>query len=78
MSESLSTVLTRLNGMHEKIGADVVGQFGGYLRCEECRHREPLDGRAAGAYLRGGWPRHCGYTMRWWTQRQIDAGEVPA
>jgi hypothetical protein len=47
--------------------------FGGYLRCESCGAAQSL-GDVAG-YLRDGWPRHCGYTMRWWTARQVAAGE---
>jgi hypothetical protein len=50
--------------------------FGGFLRCEGCGNRKQLGD--VGRKLRDGWPRCCGYTMRWWTQRQIDAGEVPA
>ena len=23
------------------------------------------------------WPKCCGRTMHWWTQRQIDEGEMP-
>ena len=51
--------------------------FGGYLRCESCGAHEPL-GNPGSRVTGGGWPKCCGYTMRWWTQRQIDAGEVPA
>jgi hypothetical protein len=50
---------------------------GGFLRCETCGASAAL-GDPAARVLGGGWPKHCGYTMRWWTQRQIDAGEVPA
>lgn len=50
--------------------------FGGFLRCEECGHMAPL-GDPGKRVMRTGWPKHCGCTMRWWTQRQIDAGEVP-
>lgn len=48
--------------------------LGGFLRCESCHHTKPLGD--VGKKLGEGWPKHCGYTMRWWTQRQIDAGEV--
>lgn len=60
----------------ESIGNDLRG-FGGFLRCEQCGHvwTGALD---TGRFIAHGWPKHCGYTMRWWTQRQIDAGEVPA
>lgn len=58
-----------------RIGAALEG-FGGVLRCETCgRTIEMLPGDA-GLYTSSGWPRCCGYTMRWWTQRQIDAGEM--
>jgi hypothetical protein len=56
------------------IANDLQG-FGGFLRCETCGDARPLGD--VGAKLTNGWPKHCGYTMRWWTQRQIDAGEVP-
>lgn len=49
--------------------------FGGFLRCETCGIVDDL-GNAASKLSRG-WPKCHGYTMRWWTQRQIDAGEVP-
>ena len=58
--------------VHDKIAGDLTG-FGGYLRCETCGHRQTL-GNVANK-LRNGWPKCCGYTMRWWTQRQVDAGE---
>lgn len=48
-------------------------QHGGYLRCETCGLTVEVDA----AYWRTGWPTCHGYTMRWWTRRQIDAGEVP-
>lgn len=51
--------------------------FGGYLRCEECGHTAPLGDPDARVFGGVGWPKHCGYTMRWWTQRQINDGEVP-
>ena len=60
--------------IHDKIAEDIE-PFGGFLRCEVCNRKEALS-QVAG-YLAHGWPSCCGYTMRWWTQRQIDAGEVP-
>lgn len=48
--------------------------FGGILRCETCRHMKALGD--VGAKFDNGWPKCCGYTMRWWTQRQIDSGEM--
>lgn len=44
--------------------------FGGLLRCTKCGLELPLG--EVGPRLRHGWPRHCGYTMRWVTQRQLD------
>ena len=57
----------------EKVAASLDG-FGGILRCEVCGRKRMLGN--VGMKLANGWPKHCGYTMRWWTQRQIDAGEM--
>lgn len=57
-----------------ELGAVLEG-FGGVLRCETCHFTVPL--RNVAAKLRDGWPRCCGTTMRWWTQRQLDSGEMP-
>lgn len=72
-----SETLARVAGVHEAIGSSL-GSFGGFIRCETCGSQAPMSGDRAGRYTRHGWPKCCGYTMRWWTQRQVDAGEVPA
>lgn len=59
-------------------GERAASMLGGFLRCEECRAERPLTVPEAGSFMEGGWPKCCGYSMRWWTQRQIDAGEMPA
>lgn len=59
----------------DKVAA-AISPFGGYLRCETCTHERPLGDTSY--HLAVGWPICCGQTMRWWTQRQIDAGEAPA
>lgn len=58
------------------IGGALSG-FGGFLRCEVCGRERSLGEADVSRYLGSGWPRHCGYTMRWWTARQIAANEVP-
>jgi hypothetical protein len=58
--------------MVKALGAELA-EFGGLLRCTSCGLERPLGD--PGRRLRDGWPKHCGYTMRWWTQRQLDAGE---
>jgi len=73
----IETAISRAAGIQDKIASDVA-PLGGFLRCETCRVTAPLGQARIGRYLTTGWPRCCGYTMRWWTQRQIDAGEVPA
>ena len=63
----------------DQITAGIEEAHGGYLRCETCRRVEstrPDDGGPS--YFTSGWPKCCGYTMRWWTARQIRAGEVSA
>jgi hypothetical protein len=62
----------------ESITAGIEDAHGGFLRCETCRHCQPIKPATGGSYFQQGWPTCCGYTMRWWTQRQVDAGEVPA
>lgn len=57
----------------EKIAADLA-PFGGLLRCTTCQRELPLGD--VGAKLRDGWPTCCGYTMRWFTQREL-LGENP-
>ena len=59
--------------LHEALGDELIG-FGGVLRCETCKRIQALGD--VGSKLKDGWPKCCGYTMRWWTQRQIDAGEM--
>lgn len=57
----------------EAIGANLQG-FGGLLRCRTCGVEKPLGD--VGDKLRHGWPKCCGHTMQWITQRQLD-GIVP-
>lgn len=52
---------------------DTLAAMGGVLRCHECDHEERLAAKLIAYYLRNGWPRHCGYTMEWVTQRLLDA-----
>jgi hypothetical protein len=72
---SAEQIIRRVSGMHDAIGASL-DQFGGVLRCETCGRVSEMEAGAAGRYTAKGWPSHCGYTMRWWTQRQIDDGEM--
>lgn len=57
--------------------ADALAGLGGFLLCEKCGDRRPLRGQSIRDHVQSGWPRCCGYTMRWWTQRQMEAGEAP-
>lgn len=75
-THTASDFVKRAQSLPGAIGADLAG-LGGFLRCETCGYRSALDDRDIAAYLSLGWPKCCGYTMRWWTQRQIDANEVP-
>lgn len=72
-----SDLIARVGGLHGAIGQSL-GEFGGYLRCETCRAQITMSADRAGRYTARGWPKCCGYSMHWWTQRQIDAGQVPA
>ena len=83
MSESLPSaekdvaLIQRVQSLPGAIGA-ALDPFGGFLRCESCGHERQMVKGDAGYYTAKGWPKHCGHSMHWWTQRQIDAGEVPA
>lgn len=46
-------------------------RFGGHLRCTVCGREQPLGDTTS--HLRNGWPMCCSYTMRWLTQRELDA-----
>lgn len=54
-------------------GRDQTTGHGGLLRCETCGDRR----RVRATYWRTGWPKCCDQTMRWWTARQITAGDMP-
>lgn len=55
--------------LHRAVAEGLQG-FGGLLRCTECGAERPLGN--IGQKLASGWPKCCGYTMRWVTQRQLD------
>ena len=55
--------------LHSAIAADLYG-FGGILRCTVCKDERPL--RDVAGKLRNGWPKCCGCTMTWMTQRLLD------
>jgi hypothetical protein len=69
VSISLEEFITRARGIHSAIATDLA-PLGGLLRCTTCRREQPL-GDAAGN-LANGWPKCCGYTMTWMTQRLLD------
>jgi hypothetical protein len=71
----VSEIIGQVRAMQQELGTTLDG-FGGFLRCESCRSNFDLSPGQAGHYLSNGWPTCCGHTMRWWTQSQIDKGEV--
>lgn len=50
--------------------------IGGHLECMECGHLQPLNEAAMAERLTNGWPKHCGYTMRWITARQEQGNDL--
>lgn len=75
-SDVTADFVSRAQTLPEAIGG-VLDHFGGILRCGTCGTTAPL-GNPGERITRTGWPSCCGYTMTWWTQRQIDAGEMPS
>lgn len=49
-----------------------VAPLGGLLRCTTCGAEHVLSENRIARFLASGWPQHCGYTMRWVTQRELD------
>ena len=64
--------IKRAQGLHGNMAADLISN-GGVLRCHECDHEQALTEAQIAQYLAHGWPKHCGYGMRWVTQRELDA-----
>lgn len=62
----------------DEIAAGITESLGGFLRCETCRRTALTESDRGPSYFTTGWPTCCGYTMRWWTARQVRDGEVPA
>jgi len=65
----LPEIVKRAATLHAAIAADLSG-FGGILRCTECRREQGLSEEQIARYLRSGWPKHCGRSMRWVTRQQ--------
>jgi hypothetical protein len=52
--------------------ARAAAPLGGVLRCLRCGRDKPVGGPSKiGRYLTRGWPKCCGETMRWITQREL-------
>ena len=60
------------NSVRTSVGNDVFKAAGGLLRCHHCGGERELDGEKIARYFDEGWPRCCGQTMEWITDRQLD------
>lgn len=68
----LPEIVKRAQSVVPGIAADLA-KMGGVLRCTGgCGCRQNLTEERIARYLRYGWPKCCGYTMRWVTQRELD------
>jgi hypothetical protein len=68
----LPEIVKRAQSVVPGIAADLF-KMGGALRCtKECGSGMKLSEERIAKYLRYGWPKCCGYTMRWVTQRELD------
>jgi hypothetical protein len=65
--------IKRLGEIHGSIADDVIAATGGVglLRCTTCGTEQGLSSARIASYFRSGWPKHCTYTMRWVTERQL-------
>jgi hypothetical protein len=61
----------KMTKVHESMATDLA-KLGGILRCNSCKEEMPLEEVRLGGFLSHGWPKCCGYTMTWVTQKLLD------
>ncbi len=66
MSDQLQDFVDGIQGFARSLQG-ITDDHGGILRCTVCEREEPVEAR----YWREGWPKCCGYTMRWVTAREL-------
>jgi hypothetical protein len=71
----LPEIVKRARSLVPAIAADLE-RFGGILRCGTCGRERPLGDVAA--HTSRGWPKCCGHTMGWVTQRELDEEKADA
>jgi hypothetical protein len=69
MSDLLATWAEKARTLPAAIGAELQSH-GGILRCQKCQAEQPLGD--TGHHTAHGWPKCCGETMLWITQRLLD------
>lgn len=72
---TLHNVLNRIDAMKDDMSAKM-DVFGGMLHCDQCGKERTMQEGDAGYYLFNGWPKCCGYTMRWITANEIEQGRA--
>ena len=70
--DEMKRLIKQVQSVSPGMGSDLHAQFGGILRCSVCGYERTLTPMAISLYLSEGWPKHCGYTMRWVTQKELD------
>ena len=71
--DTINAITKGVRGLHGNIATDVWPK-GATLTCRECGDSREIDTADCGHYLRQGWPKCCGHTMRMSTR---EATEVP-
>ena len=69
--DELKRLLGNVQNFKSGLAADL-DKLGGVLRCKLCGHERPLQAGEAGHFTFNGWPKHCGKTMAWVTQKLLD------
>lgn len=69
---TMLNIIRNAQTLQSSIARDIA-PLGGILRCTTCGQEEPLSEAQIGRYLASGWPKHCGYTMRWVTAKELAA-----
>ena len=63
MSEEINNIVGRIRLLPRSIARDVWPN-GAILTCRRCSREERIGTKTCGTFLREGWPKCCGYTMR--------------
>ena len=69
--DEINRIMSNIQNMYTDIGSSLDAS-GGVHRCKVCGYEIPHMPGDGARYTAHGYPKHCGKTTRWVTQRQLD------